>query len=99
SCLPGNSDGVFRRSVSFFGEQLVFRRDPIQAALAAIQETLANIEAEVRAHSTDIASLKRGEESSQPRRTNKLTVQPRPHPEPNNTPYMKLIRIEFLKFS
>ncbi|GJX19436.1 putative mitochondrial protein [Tanacetum coccineum] len=73
--------------------------DPIQAALAAIQETLANIQAEVRAHSTDIASLKRGEGTSQPRRTDELTVQPRPHPEPNNTPYGKLIRIEFPKFS
>ncbi|GKB87899.1 putative mitochondrial protein [Tanacetum coccineum] len=62
--------------------------DPIQAALAAIQETLA-----------DIASLKRGEGTSQPRRTDELTVQPRPHPEPNNTPYGKLIRIEFPKFS
>ncbi|GJU14591.1 hypothetical protein Tco_1142557 [Tanacetum coccineum] len=73
--------------------------DPIQAALPAIQETLANIQAEVRAHSTDIASLKRGEGTSQPRRTDEMTVQPRPHPEPNNTPYGKLIRIEFLKFS
>ncbi|GJV70189.1 putative mitochondrial protein [Tanacetum coccineum] len=73
--------------------------DPIQAALVAIQETLANIQAEVKAHSTDIASLKRGEGTSQPRRTDELTVQPRPHPEPNNTPYGKLIRIEFPKFS
>ncbi|GJU80648.1 putative mitochondrial protein [Tanacetum coccineum] len=63
------------------------------------QETLANIQAEVRAHSTDIASLKRGEGTSQPRRTDKLTVQPRTHPEPNNTLYSKLIRIEFPKFS
>ncbi|GKE44531.1 hypothetical protein Tco_1471815 [Tanacetum coccineum] len=72
--------------------------DPIQAALVAIQETLANIQAEVKAHSTDIASLKRGEGTSQPRRTDELTVQPRPHPEPN-TPYGKLIKIEFPKFS
>ncbi|GKA81036.1 gag-pol polyprotein [Tanacetum coccineum] len=71
----------------FSGDQLVF------------PETLANIQAEVRAHSTDIASLKRGEGTSQPRRTDELTVQPRPHPEPNNTPYGKLIRIEFPKFS
>ncbi|GKB30396.1 putative mitochondrial protein [Tanacetum coccineum] len=73
--------------------------DPIQAALAAIQETLANIQAEVRAHSTDIASLKKGEGISQPRRTDELTIQPRPHPEPNNTPYGKLIKIEFPRFS
>ncbi|GJY67090.1 hypothetical protein Tco_0469328 [Tanacetum coccineum] len=38
--------------------------DLIQAALAAIQETLANIQAEVRAHSTDIASLKKEEGTS-----------------------------------
>ncbi|GJY25612.1 reverse transcriptase [Tanacetum coccineum] len=62
-------------------------------------ETLANIQDEVRAHSTDIANLKKGEGTSQPRRTDELTVQPRPHPEPNNTPYGKLIRIEFPKFS
>ncbi|GJT75254.1 ty3-gypsy retrotransposon protein [Tanacetum coccineum] len=68
--------------------------DLIQAALTAIQETLANIQAEVRAHSTDIASLKRGEGTSQPRRTDELNVQPWPRPEPNNTPYGKLIRIE-----
>ncbi|GJT42534.1 putative mitochondrial protein [Tanacetum coccineum] len=73
--------------------------DPIQVALATIQKTLANIQAEVRAHSTDIASLKRGEGTSQPRRTDELTIQPRPHPEPNNTPYGKLIKIEFPKFS
>ncbi|GJT54197.1 putative mitochondrial protein [Tanacetum coccineum] len=72
--------------------------DPIQAALAAIQETLANIQAEVRAHSTDIDNLKKGAGTSQPR-TDELTVQQRPHPEPNNTPYGKLIRIEFPKFS
>nr|GEW16321.1 putative mitochondrial protein [Tanacetum cinerariifolium] len=72
--------------------------DPIQAALAAILETLANIQAEVRAHSTEIASLKRGKRTSQPR-TDELTAQPRPHLEPNNTPYGKLIRIEFPKFS
>nr|GEX91735.1 hypothetical protein [Tanacetum cinerariifolium] len=72
--------------------------DPIQVALAAIQETLANIQAEVRAHSTEIANLKTGERTSQPR-TDELTAQQRPHPEPNNTPYGKLIRIEFLKFS
>ncbi|GJV38095.1 retrotransposable element Tf2 [Tanacetum coccineum] len=45
--------------------------DPIQAAITVIQETLANIQAEVRAHSTDIASLKKGEGTSQPRRTDK----------------------------
>nr|GEU73097.1 hypothetical protein [Tanacetum cinerariifolium] len=73
-------------------------RVPIQAALAAIQETLANIQAEVGTHSTEIASLKRGEGTSQPR-TDDLTAQLRPHPEPNNTPYGKLIRIEFSKFS
>nr|GEX23665.1 reverse transcriptase [Tanacetum cinerariifolium] len=61
-------------------------------------ETLANIQAEVRTHSTKIASLKRGEGTSQPR-TDELTVQPRPHLEPNNTLYGKLIRIEFPKFS
>nr|GEU51043.1 putative mitochondrial protein [Tanacetum cinerariifolium] len=72
--------------------------DPIQAALAVIQETLASIQAEVKLHSTEIASLKRGEGTSQPR-TDELTAQLRPHPEPNNTPYGKLIRIEFLKFS
>nr|GEX48691.1 hypothetical protein [Tanacetum cinerariifolium] len=69
-----------------------FSTDLIQAALAAIQKV------EVRTHSTEIASLKRGEGPSQPR-TDKLTVQPKPHLEPNNTPYGKLIRIEFLKFS
>nr|GEU89675.1 gypsy/Ty3 retroelement polyprotein [Tanacetum cinerariifolium] len=42
--------------------------------------------------------LKRGEGNSQPR-TNELTAQLRPHPKPNNTPYGKLIRIEFPKFS
>nr|GEU88201.1 disease resistance protein [Tanacetum cinerariifolium] len=73
-------------------------RNPIQAALAAIQETLASIQAEVRLHSTKIANLKRGEETSQPR-TDELTAQLRPHPKPNNTPYGKRIRIEFLKFS
>ncbi|GKF41998.1 hypothetical protein Tco_0125340, partial [Tanacetum coccineum] len=73
--------------------------DLIQAALAVIQETLANIQAEVRAHSTDIASLKRGEGTSQPRRIDELTVQPRPHPKPNNTYYGKLIMIELIKFS
>nr|GEV17910.1 reverse transcriptase [Tanacetum cinerariifolium] len=72
--------------------------DPIQAALTAIQETLATIQAEVRVHSTEIASLKRGEGTSQPR-TDELSAQLRPHPEPNNTPYGKLIRIEFPKFS
>nr|GEW42237.1 reverse transcriptase [Tanacetum cinerariifolium] len=72
--------------------------DPIQAALAAIKETLANNQAEVRAHSTEIASLKRGEGTSQPR-IDELITQLRPHPEPNNTPYGKLIRIEFPKFS
>nr|GEW99794.1 hypothetical protein [Tanacetum cinerariifolium] len=71
---------------------------PIQAALAVIQETLANIQAEVRAHSTKIANLKRGEETSQPR-TNELTAQQRPHLEPNNSYYGKLISIEFPKFS
>nr|GEX40310.1 hypothetical protein [Tanacetum cinerariifolium] len=71
---------------------------PIQAALAAIQETLANIQAEVRTHSTKIASLKRGEGTSQPK-TDELTAKLRPHPEPNNTPHEKLIRIEFPKFS
>ncbi|GJX89622.1 putative mitochondrial protein [Tanacetum coccineum] len=70
---------------------------PIQAALAAIQETLANIQAEVRTHTTEIANLKRGEGTSQPR-TGELTGQPRPHLEPN-TPYGKLIKIEFPKFS
>nr|GEX96579.1 hypothetical protein [Tanacetum cinerariifolium] len=72
--------------------------DLIQAALAAIQETLANIQAEVRTHLTEITSLKRGEGTSQ-QRNDKLTAQLRPHPEPNNTLYGKLIRIEFLKFS
>ncbi|GKA78799.1 reverse transcriptase, partial [Tanacetum coccineum] len=38
--------------------------DPIQAALAAIQETLANIQAEVRTHTTEIANLKMGEGTS-----------------------------------
>nr|GEU91094.1 hypothetical protein [Tanacetum cinerariifolium] len=98
SCLPDNSNGVS-------GDQnnnLVLNTpppiNPIQAALATIQETLANIQAEVRTHSTEIASLKRREGTSQPR-TDELTIQPRPHLEPNNTPYGKLIRIEFLKFS
>nr|GEZ21088.1 hypothetical protein [Tanacetum cinerariifolium] len=72
--------------------------DPIQAALVVIQETLASIQAKVRVHSTEIASLKRGEGTSQPR-TDELTAQLRPHPEPNNTPYGKLIRIEFPKFN
>nr|GEW16251.1 putative mitochondrial protein [Tanacetum cinerariifolium] len=72
--------------------------DPVQAALAAIQETLANIQAEVRTHSTEIASLKRREGTSH-WLTDELTIQPRSHLEPNNTPYGKLIRIEFLKFS
>nr|GEX39359.1 hypothetical protein [Tanacetum cinerariifolium] len=71
---------------------------PIQAALAAIQETLASIQAEVKLHSTAIASLKRREGTIQPR-TDELTAQLRSHPEPNNTPYGKLIRIEFPKFS
>ncbi|GJY94660.1 putative mitochondrial protein [Tanacetum coccineum] len=71
--------------------------DLIQAALAAIQETLANIQAEVRTHTTEITNLKRGEGTSQPR-TGELTGQPRTHPEPN-TPYGKLIKIEFPKFS
>nr|GEZ68858.1 hypothetical protein [Tanacetum cinerariifolium] len=61
-------------------------------------ETLANIQAEVKAHSTEIPNLKRGEGTSQPR-TDELTAQQRPHPEPNNTPYGKLIRIEFPKFN
>ncbi|GJX56318.1 hypothetical protein Tco_0286215, partial [Tanacetum coccineum] len=55
--------------------------DLIQAALAIIQETLANIKAEVRTYTTEIANLKRGEGTSQPR-TGELTGQPRPHPEP-----------------
>ncbi|GJX99566.1 gypsy/ty3 retroelement polyprotein [Tanacetum coccineum] len=71
--------------------------DLIQAALGAIQETLVNIQAKVRTHTTDIANLKRGEGTSQPR-TDELTGQPRTHPEPN-TPYKKLIKIEFPKFS
>nr|GEU92368.1 putative mitochondrial protein [Tanacetum cinerariifolium] len=71
--------------------------DPIQAAIAAIQETLANIQAEVRTHTTEIANLKRGEGTSQPR-TDELTSQPRPHPK-QNTHYGKLIEIEFPKFS
>nr|GEW68475.1 putative ribonuclease H-like domain-containing protein [Tanacetum cinerariifolium] len=70
---------------------------PIQVALAAIQETLANIQAEVRTHTTKIANLKRGEGMSQPR-TDELTGQPRTRPEPNSL-YGKLIKIEFLKFS
>nr|GEU79284.1 hypothetical protein [Tanacetum cinerariifolium] len=57
-----------------------------------------NIQAKVRTHSTEIASLKRGERTSQTR-TDELTTQIRLHPEPNNTPYGKLIRIEFPKFS
>nr|GFB15304.1 hypothetical protein [Tanacetum cinerariifolium] len=69
----------------------------IQAALAAIQETLANIQAEVRTHITEIANLKRGEGTSKPR-TGELTGQPRAYPEPN-TPYGKFINIEFPKFS
>nr|GEX14628.1 gypsy/Ty3 retroelement polyprotein [Tanacetum cinerariifolium]GEX15581.1 gypsy/Ty3 retroelement polyprotein [Tanacetum cinerariifolium] len=69
----------------------------IKVALAAIQETLANIQAEVRTHTTEIANLKRGKGTSQPR-TSELTSQPRTHPEPN-TPYGKLIKIEFPKFS
>ncbi|GJW15033.1 hypothetical protein Tco_0019166 [Tanacetum coccineum] len=71
--------------------------DPIQAALAAIQETLTSIQAEVRTHTTKIANLKSGEGTSQPR-TGELTGQPRTHPE-LNIPYGKLIRIEFLKFN
>nr|GEU50874.1 hypothetical protein [Tanacetum cinerariifolium] len=71
---------------------------PIQAALVVIQETLASIQTKVRVHSTEIASLKRGEGTSQPR-TDELTAQIRPHPKPNNTPYGKLIRIEFPKFN
>nr|GFA28851.1 hypothetical protein [Tanacetum cinerariifolium] len=71
--------------------------DPIQAALAIIQETLANIQAELRTHTTEIANIKKGEGTSQPR-TGKLTGEPRTHPEPN-TPYGKLIKIEFLKFN
>nr|GEX59720.1 putative mitochondrial protein [Tanacetum cinerariifolium] len=98
SCLPGNLDGVS----SDLNNNLVLNTppltDPIQVALAAIQETLANIQAEVRTHSIEIASLKREEGNSQPR-TDELTAQLRPHPEPNNTPYRKLISIEFLKFS
>ncbi|GKC38323.1 reverse transcriptase [Tanacetum coccineum] len=78
----------------FSGDQLDFRR----AALAAIQETLANIQAKVRAHSTDIDNLKKGAVTSQPR-TDELIVQQRPHPEPNNTSYGKLTWIEFPKFS
>nr|GEX69360.1 gypsy/Ty3 retroelement polyprotein [Tanacetum cinerariifolium] len=42
--------------------------------------------------------LKKEEGTSQPR-TDELTAQLRPHPEPNNTPYGKLIMIEFPKFS
>nr|GEX34495.1 hypothetical protein [Tanacetum cinerariifolium] len=61
-------------------------------------ETLASIQAEDKLHSIEIASLKREEGTSQPS-TNELTFQLRPHPEPNNTPYGKLIRIEFLKFT
>nr|GEU79283.1 hypothetical protein [Tanacetum cinerariifolium] len=71
--------------------------DPIQATLAAIQETLANIQAEVRTHTTEIANLKSREGTSQPR-TGELIGQPRTHPEPN-TPYGKLIKIKFPKFS
>nr|GEW01295.1 hypothetical protein [Tanacetum cinerariifolium] len=45
----------------------------------------------------------KGRRISQPRRergrTDELTAELRPHPEPNNTPYGKLIRIEFPKFS
>ncbi|GJU78623.1 hypothetical protein Tco_1275693 [Tanacetum coccineum] len=70
--------------------------DLIYAALAAIQETLPCIQADVRTHSTKIANLKRGEGTSQPR-TGELTGQPKPHPE--HTPYGKLIKIEFPKFS
>nr|GEV03073.1 hypothetical protein [Tanacetum cinerariifolium] len=69
--------------------------DPIQAALATIQETLANIQDEVRTHTTEIANLKRGEGTVQ-LRNGELTGQPRTHPEPN-TPYGKLIKIEFPK--
>ncbi|GJS72728.1 hypothetical protein Tco_0705569 [Tanacetum coccineum] len=94
---------VFRRVVSFPARtnNLITNTptptDPIQADLAAIQETLANIQAKVRTHTTEIANLKRGEGTSQPR-TGELTGQPSPHPEPN-TPYGKLIKIEFTKFS
>nr|GEZ13589.1 hypothetical protein [Tanacetum cinerariifolium] len=41
--------------------------NPIQVALAVIQEILASIQDEVRVHSTEIASLKRGEGTSQPK--------------------------------
>nr|GEY92164.1 reverse transcriptase [Tanacetum cinerariifolium] len=109
SCLTGNSDSVFRRVVSFSARLLHKRNNnlvlntppstyPIQAALAPIQETLSSIQAKVKLHSTEINSLKRRERTSQPR-TDKLVAQLRPHPEPNNTSYGKLIRIEFPKFS
>ncbi|GJX93861.1 gypsy/ty3 retroelement polyprotein [Tanacetum coccineum] len=57
-----------------------------------------NSDGVLRAHSTDIDNLKKGARTSQPR-TNELTIQQRQHLEPNNTPYRKLIRIEFPKFS
>nr|GEU97977.1 hypothetical protein [Tanacetum cinerariifolium] len=71
---------------------------PTYLIQAAIQETLANTQAKVRTHSTEIASLKKREGNSQPR-TDELTAQLRPHPKQNNTPYGKLIRIEFPKVS
>nr|GEY42111.1 zinc finger, CCHC-type [Tanacetum cinerariifolium] len=68
-------------SNSYWNNNLVLNTppstDPIHAALAAIQESFASIQAEVKLHSTEIASLKRGEGTSQPR-TDELTAQLRP---------------------
>ncbi|GJU50922.1 putative mitochondrial protein [Tanacetum coccineum] len=60
---------------------------PIQAALAAIQETLANIQVEVTTHITEIANLKMGEGTSQPRTGVNSSSMLMEWQYPDNTPW------------
>nr|GEV99798.1 reverse transcriptase [Tanacetum cinerariifolium] len=50
SCLPGNSDGVSDDQNNNLITNTPTLTDPIQVALAAIQENLTNIQDEVRTH-------------------------------------------------
>nr|GEU83783.1 hypothetical protein [Tanacetum cinerariifolium] len=91
SCLPGNSNGVSGNQLVFW--QLVNFPFEIRPSVRYPSRSLVE-----QRHRLKSFAFEWGEGTSQPR-TNELTIQPRPHLEPNNTLYRKLIRIEFPKFS
>ncbi|GKB83583.1 putative mitochondrial protein [Tanacetum coccineum] len=66
---------------------LVNTASVIQFKLLAIQDTLANIQAEGRTHTTKIANLKREEETSQPRTGVNSSLRLMEWQYPNNTPW------------